>query len=165
MEKDYWLRCSLTGTAVGTIFENEPWGEKLLNCTTSEEVQQIFKSELDGRFDCRNGSIQQRGNAIWEEKYGLLSLFRGGSHLMSFPVSRSNFDNPLIEHYYPEIGRILDDGTAYSYLEWLSEDRIKIRIWIEEGDRGDEDGYGVEPDTWMVGFINKEGILQGNFQI
>ena len=36
---------------------------------------------------------------------------------------------------------------------------------IAEGYNGDEDGYGVEPDTWMIGYLNKEGVLQGSFEI
>ena len=82
MERDYWLASSLIGTAVGTIFEGRSWVEELMNCVNSEEVRNLFKQYLDGRFDFWNGSISQPGEATWEEKYGLLSLFRGGSHLM-----------------------------------------------------------------------------------
>lgn len=82
MERDYWLLSSLTGTADGTIFEGQPWVKKLMNCVDSKEVRNIFKKYLDGRFDFWNSTISQSGKATWEEKYGLLSLFRGGTHLM-----------------------------------------------------------------------------------
>lgn len=61
MERDYWLASSLTGTAVGTIFEGRPWVEELMNCVNSEEVRNLFKQYLDGRFDFWNGSISQPG--------------------------------------------------------------------------------------------------------
>ena len=108
MERDYWLASSLTGTAVGTIFEGRPWVEELMNCVNSEEVRNLFKQYLDGRFDFWNGSISQPGEATWEEKYGLLSLFRGGSHLMYVCVNRSDLADPSLEHRYPKLEKILE---------------------------------------------------------
>ena len=165
MERDYWLASSLIGTAVGTIFEGRSWVEELMNCVNSEEVRNLFKQYLDGRFDFWNGSISQPGEATWEEKYGLLSLFRGGSHLMYVCVNRSDLADPSLEHRYPKLEKILERGHAYASLSWISENKIKVKECIAEGYNGDEDGYGVEPDTWMIGYLNKEGVLQGSFEI
>ena len=165
MKRDYWLASFLTGTAVGTFLEGQPWVEKLMNCVDSEEVRNLFKQNLGGRFDFWNGSISQPGEAIWEEKYGLLSLFRGASHLMYVSVNRSDLADPLLEHRYPELAEILEWGQTYASLSWISENEIKVMECIKEGSHGDEDGYGVEPDTWMIGYLNREGILRGNFKI
>ena len=42
---------------------------------------------------------------------------------------------------------------------WRSnlEPCIDIRYCIREGSHGDEDGYGVEDDTWLVALINEDG--------
>lgn len=165
MERDYWLLSSLTGTADGTIFEGQPWVKKLMNCVDSKEVRNIFKKYLDGRFDFWNGTISQSGKATWEEKYGLLSLFRGGTHLMYVYVERNNLAVPSLEHRYPKLQKILKEGLTYASLSWVAENEIKVMECLEEGSNGDEDGYGVEPDTWMIGYLDKEGTLLGCFEI
>lgn len=43
--------------------------------------------------------------------------------------------------------------------------RLVLRYCIEEGDHGDEDGYGMEPDTWLVGELNPKGRWIGQFYI
>lgn len=42
---------------------------------------------------------------------------------------------------------------------WRSnkEPVIDIRYCVHEGSHGDEDGYGVEDDTWIVGLLNMDG--------
>ena len=42
---------------------------------------------------------------------------------------------------------------------WRSNKKpvIDIRYCVREGGHGDEDGYGVEDDTWIVGLLNMDG--------
>ena len=80
-------------------------------------------------------------------------------------VNRSDLADPSLEHRYPTLEKILERGQAYASLSWISENNIKVKECIAEGYNGDEDGYGVEPDTWMIGYLNKEGVLQGSFEI
>lgn len=42
---------------------------------------------------------------------------------------------------------------------WRSnkEPVIDIRYCVREGSHGDEDGYGIEDDTWIVGLLNLDG--------
>ena len=42
---------------------------------------------------------------------------------------------------------------------------IKLYDCIEEGDRGDSDGYGVEPDTWITAYANLKGELVSPFAL
>ena len=34
---------------------------------------------------------------------------------------------------------------------------VDIRYCVREGSHGDEDGFGIEPDTWIVGLLNMDG--------
>ena len=54
----------------------------------------------------------------------------------------------------PAIFRISQHGP-----NWRSnkEPVIDIRYCVREGSHGDEDGYGVEDDTWLVGLLNLDG--------
>lgn len=61
----------------------------------------------------------------------------------------------------PQIGKLADICTnrkSVRFTVWEREgDYIDIRYCIRMGDRGDEDGYGVEPDTWLVARLNPDG--------
>ncbi len=83
------------------------------------------------------------------------------------------FDKCLVDHiswkmdYCPEWGKLeqigkLSDICAYEeqveFRVWLREkDFIDIRYCIKRGDYGDEDGFGMEPDTWLVARLNQDG--------
>jgi len=43
--------------------------------------------------------------------------------------------------------------------------QLVLRRCIEEGDHGDEDGYGMEPDTWLIGKMDSKGRWLGSFYI
>ena len=42
-------------------------------------------------------------------------------------------------------------------LEFYDDNSLVSRICTEEGDRGDEDGFGVEPDMWACALFDFEG--------
>ena len=45
----------------------------------------------------------------------------------------------------------IDDGHRYC------KPHVDIRRILEYGDRGDEDGYGIEDDTWLVAKLLQDG--------
>ena len=55
-----------------------------------------------------------------------------------------------------------DVKFRYNYIE---KRRLVLRCCIEEGDNGDEDGYGMEPDTWLIGELDSKGRWLGKFYI
>ncbi len=56
----------------------------------------------------------------------------------------------VTQNYY----RIVEDGKLKHYI---------LHICIEEGDRGDSDGYGVEPDTWVTTYVYPDGSILSPF--
>ena len=57
----------------------------------------------------------------------------------------------------------IGDAIKKNYLEadaWLiGEKTIHLRACMEEGDRGDSYGFGVEPDTYLVGDVSADGTF------
>jgi hypothetical protein len=47
--------------------------------------------------------------------------------------------------------------TFSIYANWYSSGFIYLQSLLEEGSHGDEDGYGVEPDIFVVAIINENG--------
>lgn len=48
-------------------------------------------------------------------------------------------------------------------LELYDDNCIVCRVCTEEGDRGDEDGLGVEPDMWASALFDFEGNIIQTF--
>lgn len=60
----------------------------------------------------------------------------------------------------PQIGRLYtacENESEISFSVYLRGDYIELRDCIAYGDRGDSDGYGMEPDTWLIGWLNRKG--------
>ncbi len=51
----------------------------------------------------------------------------------------------------------IKEGVVYVNLDLASPDKIIVRKAIREGSHGDEDGYGVEPDTWVSAVLDRNG--------
>lgn len=60
----------------------------------------------------------------------------------------------ICEEKKPVIFRISIYGP---YWRSNKEPIVDIRYCVQEGSHGDEDGYGVEDDTWIVGLLNMDG--------
>jgi len=58
--------------------------------------------------------------------------------------------------FQSEVPRLIAQGSVFVYLEELNFGLQKASKCIRDGGRGDEDGYGVEPDTWMVAYLNSD---------
>jgi len=164
MEKKEHKIYSLTGSAQGTIFKNEEWLDLLFSCESNKEVAELLSIRFNNRFDFHNDTIFQQEKADWEEMYGLLSLFRKEDHLMFAPVTEGCFEYKP-SRYSDQFEEFIKDGYIYANLKWISGNEIRVRKCLEQGYPGDEDGYGVEPDTWLVGTLNRNGNLKELYHI
>ena len=77
--------------------------------------------------------------------------------------------------YRPEWERLSQVGELISICKekkeikfnnnYIYNRQLVLRRCIEEGDHGDEDGYGMEPDTWLIGKMDSKGRWLGYFYI
>ncbi|WP_075556664.1 hypothetical protein [Parabacteroides timonensis] len=49
------------------------------------------------------------------------------------------------------------NGFVYAEICRLSPDKFVARKVLKEGSHGDEDGFGVEPDTWISAVLDRDG--------
>ena len=47
----------------------------------------------------------------------------------------------------------------------VGRNAVKLMECIKEGGRGDEDGYGIEDDTWLVAYLTRKGEWKTPFFI
>lgn len=67
-----------------------------------------------------------------------------------------------------QVGEMIDicnkkRAIKFDY-NYIDEGRLVLRRCIEEGDNGDE-GFGMEPDTWLICELDSEGNLVEPFYI
>ncbi len=102
----------------------------------------------------------------------MISQIERAAHRENDDVSRIDYDirvpyQPAWEAF-PQWGKIKDicDAKKPVVFEisrkgplWRSNKTsiIDIRYCVKEGSHGDEDGYGIEDDTWIVGLLNLDG--------
>lgn len=67
--------------------------------------------------------------------------------------------------YIIEIPKYIKKGVVEVYAKAIEFGLIEISKVIQEGDRGDSDGYGVEPDTWIVAYLNSKGEFVSPFSL
>jgi hypothetical protein len=56
--------------------------------------------------------------------------------------------------YQAAVPKLIKEGKVYVYLEEVGFNFIRANYCIKDGGRGDSDGYGVEPDTWITAYLN-----------
>lgn len=74
---------------------------------------------------------------------------------------KSSFGNQKIEWddyfaYREAVPEIIKRGQIFASLSNLDFGLIKAIYCIRDGGRGDEDGFGVEPDTWIAAYLNAD---------
>lgn len=151
--------------AKGTVFDGKAWVTDFSTVVSDEQKAKIISEVFGDRFMWNSYGIFQEGNASWEEKYGLLSLFRENSHLMYIPVKESDFETSSLVNNRSLVKDILKEEKVYAHLKWLSENEIKVKDCLKMGDMGDEDGFGIEPDTWMTGILYRDGSIRKHYVI
>lgn len=103
----------------------------------------------------------------WEAIYTRLKNLRPGDtfNLETVYVNEQNFGDKVKKEYASEIKNICLKGEIYTRVFLLKSDVMYLMYCIEEGDHGDEDGYGVEPDTWMASFVDRSGNFIVPFEL
>jgi len=91
------------------------------------------------------------------------------------PSDKCLVDGRYIKRYYcPEWNRLPPEGNLNTicaqkrpllFRAWVEKDYIDLRYLLEEGDHGDELGFGVEPDTWLVAHLNTDGTWRQRWYI
>lgn len=106
------------------------------------------------------------------------------THVLVIPVSESNFapidyldltkinsfrSNILNSNdrfaYLIEIPKLVEKGYLEADAKKIDFELIELSCRIEEGDRGDEDGFGMEPDTWIIAYLNLNGGFVSPFSL
>lgn len=57
------------------------------------------------------------------------------------------------------INKAIEQGYIGMDALLLSDDKIYLSTFIEEGYMGDEDGFGVEPDNYLCGTVSPDGTF------
>lgn len=92
------------------------------------------------------------------------------------PGDINRADRWLMMHipYQPEWEQLLQVGRLHDICRQkrdidfyccIEGKRLLLRYCVEEGDHGDEDGFGMEPDTWLIRELNPKGNWIGPFYI
>ena len=80
----------------------------------------------------------------------------------NFSVKLRGFELPFCPEWkqLKQIGRlrsICECELSIDFRCSVKDDIIELRECIQHGDRGDEDGYGMEDDLWLIGKLNRQG--------
>ncbi len=74
----------------------------------------------------------------------------------SNPKYRSRAQNDYFT-FSGERSKMIKSGFLYVSAERIQFDLVKLTACIKDGGRGDEDGFGVEPDTYVNGYLSLDG--------
>lgn len=64
-----------------------------------------------------------------------------------------------MDTWFNELCRITTKPQKVTFKCILYNDILNLYYHLEYGDNGDDDGYGVEPDTWLRANINSKGTF------
>jgi len=135
-----------------------------------------------------NNSIWQTQEASWDEVYRVLEENRIKSHSILIRVNEESFAKPdltLASLEVHPIGnlemrfKLFDDERVYSteipalietklirvHAQYAGFGLIQLSKCIKDGGRGDEEGFDVEPDTWIEAYCNQDGKLVAPFTL
>ena len=78
----------------------------------------------------------------------------GNNDKSSFGKQKIDWDDYFA--YQEAIPEIIKKGKVYATLKDIGFNLLKAFYCIKDGGRGDSDGFGVEPDTWIVAYLNSK---------
>jgi len=79
--------------------------------------------------------------------------------ILNMPVSDSDFGAKVKYEFHSKVKELSIEGKIHVHVKLLRDGIIYIMYCIHEGDRGDIDGYGVEPDVWVTSLLDFNGKL------
>lgn len=113
-------------------------------------------NNLEYPFVLLSGSFFQKEPASWERLLDFLQANPNESFQVYIPITAASFAD--LRKYNKEIPALVADAYIYARAT-LTNRLIEVLYCIEDRGLGDEDGFGVEPDEWLVGKMD----LEGNF--
>lgn len=147
--------------------------------TLWSKILEYFALEAKPAFkDSQPAYIREKISYNKYRKFDCLEFakWKSETHELVIPVAESNFapidyldrtkiisfrssilDSNDRFAYLMEIPKLVEKGNVEAHAKRIEFDLIELSCCIEEGDRGDEDGFGIEPDTWIVGYLNLSG--------
>ena len=150
--------------------ENEDWVKRIMSPSFKPGNEDVFEQYTDGTLHNYYGTIWQRKILPWNITYRLLKIFnRFKVHIM-FPIEKEMFDLKSITESTVSVSSKFDDMLDRGYVndvhtELMPDGNVMLELLVEEGDHGDEDGFGVEPDIWANGIMGKDGKMLKLFGI
>lgn len=93
----------------------------------------------------------------------------GTEPYIRIPIAASDFSEMALR--YKAVQDVLKEKKGmYCYMNCIRTPyekliAYKLTYCVEEGDHGDEDGYGVEPDTWIVNYYTPDENPIGRFML
>jgi len=84
----------------------------------------------------------------------------------NIPTDYVSFSEKVMK--FPDIQKAIAHGSIFCRINRIEDGFgqfvcYKLTTCIERGDSGDEDGFGVEPDTWASSFVGDDGKILCRF--
>lgn len=103
--------------------------------------------------------------SVTEDCFERLNVRSQERWLKSFSTQKqrmyAGFDSMTFFRKVPEY--IQQGFVQVSWAKRIDFELIELMVCIEEGYRGDSDGFGVEPDVWMKGYLSMDGRFASPF--
>ena len=96
-------------------------------------------------------SLDEKQPLEWPELFEFIKE----RHRVWIPVTQASFGD-VGQQYEWAVKQIINYGYIYT-IAFVKNNHIEFLYCIEEGDCGDEDGYGREGDTWLVAKMDFDG--------
>lgn len=96
-------------------------------------------------------------HGTWETIMKQLVERKGKELPIKLLVTRGLFDHSGI--WASGIRQAIEQGYIAMDASLLSDGNIYLSTFVEEGYMGDEDGFGVEPDDYLVGTVAPDGTF------
>ncbi len=143
---------------------NYPYPERLekvkeLWGTSASEYAEMVNFPQGTPWEETIAVIRQTG----KKQYAYVILKEGDFGVITNDDIVNNCDNSLaLVGWYKEV---MNSGQPIQLGFELFDDKTLIcHVCTEEGYRGDEDGFGVEPDMWASALFDFEGNVIGPFR-
>lgn len=116
-----------------------------------------MEENLEYPFQLLYGDLRQEEPAEWTKVLHYLDKYATGhTGRVYIPVTGDSFDNSVAIQYGKQVHDFIQRGHIRADAEYV-DNVVKLAYCIEEGDHGDEDGFGVEPDTWIFAILDLNG--------